>query len=248
MLLIRFSFFFGLLLLLSCQRGWQAETARVQQYRIATAQDIQADTAVVAMLAPYKAQLEAKMNVVLGEAGMELTKVKPESTLGNWVADLTQEMAEFYYGQNIDFAIANYGGLRISQIPVGPVTRGKIFELMPFDNQLVIVKTNGEVVQQLFDRMADYGGWPVSAPVRFRIQEGKPVDIRIGGKPLVEDQTYLIAMSDFVANGGDRCFFFADQERIDLGQGLRDAMIEYVIKEQEAGRQLSAKVEGRVTQ
>ncbi len=239
----------GALLLLccaACKQVFLPQQTAVQTYRIDATASAPEDSAIVALIQPYKIQLEAEMNVVLGEVAQTLNKAKPESSLGNWAADVTHQSCESLYGKSIDFAIVNYGGLRITQIPAGPLRRSKIFELMPFDNQLVVLEANGTVVQQLFERMADYGGWPISHSVSYKIEEGKAKDIKINGLPLTLKKIYRIGMTDFVANGGDKCFFFKDMPRTELAVLYRDALLEFVEAETKAGRKIEAKKEGRV--
>ncbi|MBL0145080.1 MAG: 5'-nucleotidase C-terminal domain-containing protein [Chitinophagaceae bacterium] len=44
----------------------------------------------------------------------------------------------------------NYGGIRLPAIPAGNITRGKIFELAPFDNIIVLQKISGKTFQAFF--------------------------------------------------------------------------------------------------
>lgn len=238
----------GLLGVMACQRSLAPSSTQILNYRIASEATVAEDSAIVTLLAPYKAQLDTQMSEVIGEVAMDLRKAKPESTLGNWAADVMHAQCEAYAQMPIDFAVVNYGGLRISHLPPGPITRGKLFELMPFDNKLVILEAPGAVVQRLFERMADYGGWPISHTVRYQIVEGKPQDIRIHGLPLVLKKIYKIGLTDFVANGGDKCAFLEKQPRLNLTQMYRDALIDFVLAEQAAGRVLTAQVEGRVVE
>lgn len=196
------------------------------------------------MVAPYKARLDAEMNKVIGKTEGELIKAKPESALGNFVADLIYEKGKDYYDKNIDFAIVNYGGLRIPNLPKGDITKGQIFELMPFDNMLVVVDMDAATVRQLFSVMAANGGWPISKGVNYRIKEEQAVDILIDNKPIEENKTYKVIMSDYLANGGDKLFFLVDKKRDNLGVLFRDAMLEYIIEQE--GTAIDAKVEGRV--
>lgn len=68
-----------------------------------------------------------------------------------------------------DFAVFNTGGLR-RPLPLGNITRGDVFELMPFENELVILTMNGEAVKKLVNFIATKGGAPVSG-LRLRIQD-----------------------------------------------------------------------------
>ena len=113
------------------------------------------------LIEPYKMELDDEMNEIIAVAEVDLIKGSPESTMGNWFADLLQKEAE-KLEPNVDFSIQNRGGLRIGSIGKGEITKGKIFELMPFDNFLVIMETKGEVVIEFLEHIAKDGGWPTS--------------------------------------------------------------------------------------
>lgn len=205
-----------------------------------------ADPQIEALIAPYKSKLDAEMNTVLGVTARTLEKGKPESPLGNWMSDLFYEQMSEYTKGNIDFASMNYGGIRIPTLQAGEVTRGKIFELMPFDNMLVVVHADAATVQQFADKIAKDGGIPVSKQLRFEIKSGKAENITVNGQPLQNGKTYKIGVSDYVANGGDDCTFFVDKKRDDLGVLMRDAIIEYVKKQTAQGKKLDAEKDGRI--
>ncbi len=204
------------------------------------------DTSVLSMIAPYKAQLDQEVNEVIGEAAITMTKAKPQCTLGNWFADLVYEKAYEYYKKPVDFAVINYGGIRIPELRKGPVTRGRIYELMPFENRLVIVKARGEVVRAFFELMAKAGGWPVSKEVRYEIYNGEARNLKIKGKELEVDRTYTVALPDFIANGGGNCDFLIDQEQYDLGALLRTVILEYIEEQTAKGKKLQARLDDRI--
>lgn len=219
---------------------------QLSSVKIEDAANIESSQEIETLISPYKKEMEKEMNQVIGACEKELMKARPESTLGNWTADLIHEKCEDYYGKSIDFAIVNYGGLRIQSLPAGSITKSNIFELMPFENALVVLNVDAETVGKLFDRMAEYGGWPISHQVGYKIKNGKPIDIQINGKPIDKNKMYKIALSDFVANGGDKCFFFEDKKQELLGKLFRDAIMEHVIELNEQGKKIDANIEGRV--
>lgn len=245
---LRFSFALLLTLLFaSCKVNHLAQI-QPQGYRMepqSTAVPA-ADAQAEALIAPYKAKLDAEMNEVLGVAAKTLEKGKPESTLGNWMSDLFYEQMSEYTKGNIDFASMNYGGIRIPTLQAGEVTRGKIFELMPFDNMLVVVHADAATVQQFVDKIATDGGIPISKQLHFDIKNGKAQNVTINGKPLQKDKIYKIGVSDYVANGGDDCTFFVDKKHDDLGVLMRDAIIAYVKKQTTQGKKLDAEKDGRI--
>jgi len=171
---------------------------------------------------------------------------RPESRLGNWFAYLVHEQAEIYLGQPIDFAVLNAGGVRIPELPAGKITRGKIFELMPFENRLLALYLDAATVEQLVQHMAAGGGWPVSASLRYEIAGDQAQKIRINGASLQPDKTYVVAIPDYVANGGSGCSFLVDTRRQDLNRLLRDAIFDYIEKQTEANQKLQSKIDGRV--
>lgn len=216
-----------------------------QQYSTQAINDqTPSDTSITAMIAPYKSKVAQEMGAVIGSVAETLAKGQPESTLGNWVADLVYHQAELYTKAEIDFALVNYGGLRIPSLPAGPLTKGKVFELMPFDNTIVVVEMPGEEMQQVFDHIAQKGGWPVSSQVRMNILNGKAQGITINGALLDNRRLYRIATNDYIANGGDQSTFFKGKKQLETGVLFRDAIIAYV---QGQAEPIRAKLEHRIT-
>ena len=229
----------------SCRSVYTSQNASGQYYKINKKLDSIRDPDIIAIIKPYKIQLDAKMNEVIGySAGLK--KGKPESTLGNWVADVIADRAARETKEKIDFAVQNYGGLRLEELVEGNITLGKMYELMPFQNFLTVITVKGDTVKQFFDRMAEYGGWPVSRNVRFKIKNGKATDIVINGEPLKPDKKYKIALPDYIANGGDKCFMLKGKPQIVTAVLIRDALIDAVKKAASEGKPVSAKIEGRI--
>lgn len=177
------------------------------------------------LISPYRSQLEAEMNEVVGTTTKVMEKGSPESLLGNWMSDVLAEQTAKVTGKPVDFAVVNYGGIRIPSMPKGEITKGKIFELMPFDNLQVVVLLDATTVQQFADHMAQKGGWPISEGLRFVIQDEKAVDVTVGGKALDPNKTYRVSVSDYVANGGSACAFLKGKPVEETGEYVRDLII-----------------------
>ena len=118
---------------------------------------VQIDTSLSHLILPYSERLDDKMNEIIGFAPQEFTKQKPESTLGNLLADATLITAEKYSSKKPDLAIINYGGIRVSNLAKGDITLGNVYEIMPFDNYLVTlekqedrVSPTGLIKEQVF--------------------------------------------------------------------------------------------------
>src|SRR5690606_18308907 len=116
-----------------------------------------------------------------------------------------------------EFSFGTKGGLRI-ELQRGDITIGNLFELMPFENELVLLELSGRNVQQLADFIAATGGQPVSG-LRMKISDGKATDIVVAGKPLKLSRTYKLITYDYLANGGDNSRGLNNPiRRINLGQ------------------------------
>ncbi len=202
------------------------------------------NVAINEMIAPYKSQLDEEMNQVIGTIGMELIKTKPESTLGNWLADLLQEEVSKVVQQKVDFTIQNYGGIRIPSIPPGPINRGKVFELMPFDNLAVVVELDANHTRKFIHLMAEDGGWPISKELSYTIENGKAKKIRIDGQPVEDGRIYRVGMPDYIANGGGNADFLKDKNRIQTPYLIRDLIIKHI--QDHASTPQKATLDGRI--
>lgn len=239
---------FGLFSLLflglsACSPKLQLTEKGGSQYAIST--DLPGDSAITAFLQPYRASIDSQMNTVIAVAERNIERKKPEGLLNNLVTDAMVQIAK-HNNVAFDFAHTNYEGLR-NPLPAGPIKTFKIFELMPFENYLVVVKLDGKGTQELFDYMAALGGDPVSGAT-FKIKDKKAVDIRIGDKPFDPSKTYTVLTSDYLANGGDRATFYTNAlQRKDLDIKLRDAILQYLKQETKAGKTINPQIDGRIT-
>lgn len=224
-----------LLLISGCTGTKGAPTVQPQLYNISekTEEGLPSTATITemeALIAPYKAQLDAKMNRQLAVIKTPLVKASPESNMGNWMADIMQQAAkDMYPDLDIAFATTNSGGLRLNEIASGPLLVSEIYELMPFDNKLVVLKLKGKVVKEFLAHIANSGGWPVSAEMSLDLTTGK-LQALISGEEIDPEKDYHVATIDYVANGGSRATMLKEIKQIDSGKFLRDILIEYAEK------------------
>jgi 2',3'-cyclic-nucleotide 2'-phosphodiesterase (5'-nucleotidase family) len=204
------------------------------------------DTTMLAFLQPYSKGVRSIMDVVIGTLSTTLELKAPEGTLGNFAADAMLEAAKKNYNRNVDVAIVNYTGLRVDIIPAGPITLGKMYELMPFDNLLVIQQLKGNELQQLLDLIASKNGWPIAGVV-MQIKDGKAVNVTVNGKPLNVSATYVIATTDYTASGGEGINVLKSIRQTSNGYLFRDALVDYVKDKASKGQTISERIENRTT-
>ncbi len=208
------------------------------------------DSATEAAIAPYREQLQAEMEEVLAYSEQPMRRDSPEGLLNNFVADLVLDIARELYtpedDKPIDFCLLNYGGLRTS-IPEGPVTRGRIFELMPFENEIVVITLSPEKTMKLFQYLAESEvGMPVSG-ITLGIKDNQPENIQIQGESFDPDRSYKVVTSDYLAGGGDRMDFFLQPQKSELiGLKIREAIIMHLKKQHEKGKKITSQLDGRI--
>jgi len=207
--------------------------------------EVLADKKYETYLQPIKQKVDAQMNEVIGQAAETMKGHAPESLLSNFSADVYLQAASEYLGEKVDISVVNLGGLR-TVVTAGNITVGKVFELMPFENELVIVWIKGDKLQQLLNYFASVGGEGVSG-LRMEIQNEKAVEISIYGQPLNTEKLYSIATNDYLAGGNDKMLQLAQYEkRVNTGIKVRNMLLDYIKNETKKGNKIQSKLDGRI--
>src|SRR6187431_40028 len=180
----------------SCHTSYQAENVQYSSYRIQ--QHDEGSKSLAAIVKPYSDSVNKLMNVVIGYNEAQLEKKKQGNTLGFFITDAYLEMAKQKLDPKIDAAFMNSGGIRLPEMSAGPITQGKIFELMPFDNLMVLLQMKGSLLKQYLDTLAANEG-VVESGITMQIVNKTAQQILVGGKPLDLDGDYTIVHSDYVA-------------------------------------------------
>ena len=193
------------------------------------------------LILPYRSSMEAEMNAVLVESDSAIEKGQPESKLGNLVTDICLKRSKV----SADFAILNNGGLR-TNLPKGQITRGKTFELMPLDNEIVVVTISAQKMLNLLKYVAVSKGVPVSG-LRGEILGDSLINVLIVGKAFDPTKNYKVCTTDYLANSGDKMNFFSKPILIETtGYKLRDALIDEFTEIGLAGKHLHPVLDGRL--
>ena len=232
----------------SCShKQWTITHATSVKIPIDSSMETLADKDYEAYLQPIKQKVDEKMNVVIGQAAETMKGHGPESLLSNFSADVYRQAASDFLGTKVDIAVVNLGGLR-TVVTAGDITIGKVFELMPFENELTIVWLKGDKLNGLLQYFASMGGEGVSG-LRMKIEQGKAVDITIDGKPLDTEKLYSIATNDYLAAGNDKMIQLAQNEkRLNTGIKVRNMLLDYIKNETKKGNKIQSKLDGRISQ
>jgi len=195
----------------------------------------------------YRDSLSKTMDQAIGETAQALTKELPEGTLGNFCADACLHQAGILCKEADialpDICILNHGGLRAS-LPQGKVTLGNLYELMPFDNELMIIGLDKSGLDSLLQFLAKKGGAPIGG-FRMTLANDSLQDHSL--PPTTQSGKYRVLTSDFLANGGDSYpALRSSTDRTWLGLKVRDALILEVREKYQAKQLINTPKDGRI--
>lgn len=177
-----------------------------------------------------------------------------ESTLGDLIANSMRDMVITNVTENkhADIGMINAGGIRADLIPNnGVVTRGDVFAVMPFSNEIGYVELTGADVKQLLEEQWKQIGEGSSRPmlklglsdnVQYTYDPTREFGDRItsvlvDGEPLDPEKTYEIGSVTFLLAGGDSFDAFKNAKDGVKSSGAldRDAFEKYLKAQGEAG-------------
>ncbi len=218
--------------LFSC-KSQLPQLVRIEGSQTTIDETIASDKTVENIIKPYREKVEKEMTTVISYSPINLNRTDGdlESSLGNLMADLSYERANPVFnlrtGKNIDFAMFNYGGIRAG-ISKGDITNENAFNLMPFENSLVVAELTSEKIKELTDYLiAENKAHPLSKQFNLMVTE-KGYDLKINNAPLDNSKTYFVLTSDYLQNGGDNMNFFKNPINLyKLDYKVRNAIIDY---------------------
>ena len=187
------------------------------------------------LLLPYQEFLLDSMAQPIAQVEEDLLKADANGKLGILMSKAMINRAENILNHKVDCAFMNRGGIRVPVLKAGPLALGRVYELMPFDNYLVVLEIPGDSLQKVLDVIALKGGWPAYG-ISYKIDDDGATDVKIDSIPIDGQKIYQVALSDYIANGGDKMTILKQFEQKNTGLGLRDAFIEYFIMINQAGQ------------
>ena len=211
------------------------------------ADEVTPDPDMAARVAGWNAWVAALAATPVGRNARALTRGGRggESLLGNLVTDAMRAASK------ADLAFTNGGGLR-ADLPEGPITKGTVYEVMPFDNTIVLVPLTGAEVRSMLEDGLARGRVALQSGVRFRCDLSRPERQRLvsitmaDGTPLDEARTYSVAVNNFMAAGGDDYdTLLRAHDKTETETLVRDALERYIVERSRDGV-LDVQPDGRI--
>ena len=222
-----------LILVNSCK-----EPQRIEGKRVSIDETITSNTAIEDYIKPYRDHVNKNLDSVISYAPETYSKSDGElnTAIGNLMADAvyTESNPIFYKrtGHYIDFVLLNHGGIR-SVISEGNVTLRTAYEVMPFENSVVVVALSGVQIIKLFDYLSQAKrAHPISKHLKITLNEDFSIrEAFVNNTPVLKDKIYYVATNDYLYNGGDRMAFFHPNDSLYvLDYKIRNVLIDYFKK------------------
>ncbi|MDX1318275.1 MAG: 5'-nucleotidase, partial [Xanthomarina gelatinilytica] len=125
----------------------------------------------------------------------------------------------------------NHGGIR-SIISKGDITTRTAFEIMPFENSVVVAAIKGSQVNDLVDYLVTAKRAHPISKLNLTVDTNyQLVDARINNKAIDTSKIYYVATNDYLYNGGDGMDFFKPSDSLYiLNYKIRNALLDYFYK------------------
>jgi 5'-nucleotidase len=194
--------------------------------------NVPADAAMSKLIERYLQQLDKETNRLIGSSEVRLEGETDairtrETNLGNLLADLARRETR------AEIALINAGAIRGS-LPSGPVTYRHLMELLPFDSSLSVVTVKGTQIRAALENSVSRlpqpnGRFLQVSGLRYGVHPSAPVGSRlagveVNGSALDPERVYTVAVTRFIAEGGDGYDVFLNATPKHLDLPLRDLL------------------------
>ncbi|MDD2717653.1 MAG: bifunctional UDP-sugar hydrolase/5'-nucleotidase [Candidatus Wallbacteria bacterium] len=193
---------------------------------------------------PIAEEYRAKLKAALGQPIATLLEPLPvdpgvnrgETKIGNLLTDAIR------LETGADIAMLNAGGIRKS-LPQGTITGEDLYNTLPFNNSVVFYRLDKKEITEMIKHGLNaavdesiHGRFAVVSGISYRASlknSSEGLIIERDGKPLEEGRTYLVAVPDFIADGGDGYTVFKGKKQVDNqfnGIEIRELVRSYLVK------------------
>lgn len=206
---------------------------RIQGKQIAVTEALSETNSIEEYIAPYRKHIDEDLNAVLAYAPENIDKKGTWQTkIGNLQSTITLAASDKVFkmreNKNVDICLLNNGGIR-AIINKGNITTRTAFELMPFENSLVVAALKGEQIIEMINYIIEKKTPHPLAGLTFTIDKNDTAkNILVQNQPLDLQKTYYVATNDYLYNGGDSMNFFKKATAVyDLDYKVRNVWVDY---------------------
>lgn len=225
------------LLILICSCKKETYLTRIEGKRLEINDSLNGDQSIEDFIEPYRTHVNKNLDSIISYSVDTYSKSDGElnTAIGNLMADIVFEQGNPIYksrtGKDIDMVILNHGGIR-SIISEGNITARTAFQLMPFENNIVVIEMKGIYVEELVTYLKNAKRAHPISKLKLKLDTNYEVlEAKINGAEIIDDQMYSVASNDYLYSGGDHMDFLQKGDSLHiLNYKIRNAIIDYFIK------------------
>ncbi|WP_181364051.1 5'-nucleotidase C-terminal domain-containing protein [Algibacter marinivivus] len=232
---MRFTHFFILLYFLTflnCKHE-KSNLYKIEGKQIQVTDSIALDSEIEAFIKPFRDNIQKDLDSTLAYSAGTYSKNDGDfnTAVGNFMADAVYSEANPIFksrtGKDIDLVLLNHGGIR-APLNKGSVSKRTAFQLMPFENSIVVIALKTSQINSLIDYLLKAKRAHPISKLKLTIDENfNLVDAKIKDEHIKNNHTYYVATSDYLYNGGDNMSFFKPNDSIyRINYKIRNALID----------------------
>ncbi|KJD34805.1 5'-nucleotidase [Tamlana nanhaiensis] len=214
----------------------QLHLNKIEGKRIEVNNSITENAEIEAYIKPFREHIQNDLDSIIAYAPQTYTKSDGEfnTAIGNFMADAVYQEANPIFnkrtGHDIDMVLLNHGGIR-SILSKGNISKRTAFELMPFENSIVVVALKkAQIDSMLLYLSKSKKAHPISQLKLTLNRNFEIVDAKIKNEAIT-NRTYYVATNDYLYNGGDNMRFFKTNDSLYiLNYKIRNALIDNFLK------------------
>ena len=169
---------------------------------------LNADDTVAAIVAEYAVEADRIFEEKIGEASEDCeVDYFYECSIGNWFSNAVKDAT------GADMAFINPSGI-FESVPAGIINLRKLYQMSPFENELVVAEMTGAQLRELWETTLETGRMPQYGTLAFAglyitydsaAEDGsKVLSLTLpDGTEIRDDDVFTVATLDFLAGGGN---------------------------------------------
>jgi 5'-nucleotidase len=193
---------------------------------------IDPDKETMKLISKYESMLSKETSEIIITIPKSISK-KPDKDGNSQLAEMvaTSMMNEM----DTDMAFTHHGGIRIS-LNKGKITTEDIYRTLPFDHKVVKKNLTGSQIKKVLEQQwkNDKENLLQPAGISYTINHEAMIGEKIqnlmdkNGNKLEPSKVYSVAISDYLAFGGDGFSHFNSGEILSTGSLIRDSFVDYL--------------------
>jgi len=191
----------SIILFTSCKSKY---LSKIEGRQIAITDSLETNQSIEDYIKPYRIQINKSLDSVISYAKDTYSKADGHlnTAIGNMMADAVYEESNPVFksrtGHDIDFVLLNHGGIR-SIVSKGNITTRTAYNVMPFENSVVVVKMKGSKVNELVDYLVrEQRAHPVHGLQIIVDEELQLKSALVNDKAIDANSTYYVATNDYL--------------------------------------------------